>query len=421
MFSMDLGSGECDGYAVVALRGELDLTDAAAVAAALEVFAVRESRIIADLTGLDFIDASGVAALLRGRKHARNAGGDLLLAAPQRQVRRILAIISEAGDSAFSSSVAEAAASAGDSRPAIALIRPRPTKMRWPRVAMSVRPGSGVRLPEAGSLAALGRHAAGRDGRMDQRASRPLRGEDGDVAADRTARVWAWIAAAREGGAPVSLAALCRAAAGSLGVDGASVTALGGPAVREPLAATDALSAGLEELLLTTGEGPGADDLMFGSPMLIPDLELVAERWPGFAPAAIAAGARALFAFPLQAGAIRSGVLSLYRAQPVPLTPQQLADALVFADIARQLLLDSAAGIIGAADYQPLNGLSDSRAEVYQATGMISVQLGVSLEDAFVRLRAHAFAASTPLDDVADEVVSRTLRFDPDPHAGSRI
>jgi len=227
------------------------------------------------------------------------------------------------------------------------------------------------------------------------------------VAADRTARVWAWIAAAREGGAPVSLAALCRAAAGSLGVDGASVTALGGPAVREPL--------------LTTGEGPGADDLMFGSPMLIPDLELVAERWPGFAPAAIAAGARALFAFPLQAGAIRSGVLSLYRAQPVPLTPQQLADALVFADIARQLLLDSAAGIIGAADYQPLNGLSDSRAEVYQATGMISVQLGVSLEDAFVRLRAHAFAASTPLDDVADEVVSRTLRFDPDPHAGSRI
>ena len=235
------------------------------------------------------------------------------------------------------------------------------------------------------------------------------------MAGERTIRVWAWIAAAREGDAPVSLAALCRAAVNWLAVDGASVTAVSGLAVREPLSATDHLSARLEELLLTTGEGPGAEDFMFGSPMLIPDLEQVTERWPGFAPAAVAVGARALFAFPLQAGAIRAGVLSLYRAQPGPLTPQQLADALIFADIALQLVLDSYAGISGSAEYRPLDGLSDSRAEVYQATGMISAQLGVSIEEAFVRLRAHAFAASTPLDDIADDVVKRLLRFDPDP------
>lgn len=234
------------------------------------------------------------------------------------------------------------------------------------------------------------------------------------MAGERTARVWAWITAARDDDVPVSLAALCRAAAVRLAVDGASVTAVGGPAVSEPLSATDELSARLEELLVTTGEGPGAEDFMFGSPMLIPDLEPVTARWPGFAPAAVAVGARALFAFPLQAGAIRAGVLSLYRAQPGPLTPQQLADALVFADIALQLLLDSYAGISGSAEYRPLDGLSDSRAEVYQATGMISVQLGVSLEEAFVRLRAHAFAGGTPLDDVAGDVVKRLLRFAPD-------
>jgi hypothetical protein len=235
------------------------------------------------------------------------------------------------------------------------------------------------------------------------------------VAGERTARVWAWIAAAREGDAPASLAPLCRAAVSRLAVDGASVPAVNGPAVREPLSATGELSARLEELLFTTGEGPGAEDFMFGSPMLIPDLELVAERWPGFVPVAVAAGARALFAFPLQAGAIRVGVLSLYRAEPGPLTPQQLADALVFADIALQLLLDSASGISGLAGYQPPDGLSGSRAEVYQATGMISVQLGVSLEEALVRLRAHAFAVGTPLDNVAGDVVRRLLRFDPDP------
>jgi hypothetical protein len=238
------------------------------------------------------------------------------------------------------------------------------------------------------------------------------------VAGERTTRVWAWIAAAREGDPPVSLAALCRAAVDRLAVDGASVTAVSGPAVSEPLSATDEVSARLEELLFTTGEGPGAEDFMFGSPMLITDLEQVTERWPGFVPAAVAAGARALFAFPLQAGAIRVGVLSLYRAEPAPLTPQQLADALIFADIALQLLLDSASGISGLAGYQPLDGLSGSRAEVYQATGMISVQLGVSLEEALVRLRAHAFAASMPLDDIAGDVVRRLLRFDPDPDPG---
>ena len=235
------------------------------------------------------------------------------------------------------------------------------------------------------------------------------------MAGERAARVWAWIAAAGEGDPQGSLAPLCRAAAARLGVDGASVTATSGPAVREPLSASDELSTWLEELLLTTGEGPGAEDYMFGSPVLIADLEPVTERWPGFAPAAVAAGARALFAFPLQAGAIRVGVLSLYRAQPGPLTSQQLGDALAFADIALQLLLDSSAGISALAGYHPLNGLSDSRAEVYQAVGMISVQLGVTLEEAFVRLRAHAFAASAPLHDVANDVVKRLLRFAPDP------
>jgi hypothetical protein len=122
-----------------------------------------------------------------------------------------------------------------------------------------------------------------------------------------------------------------------------------------------------------------------------------------------------VFALPLQAGAVRVGVLTLYRARPGPLAPQELADVLVLADVALDLILDAAAGITSLPEYRPLAGLSDSRAGVYQATGMVSVQLGVSLEEAFVRLRAHAFASSAPLAEVADDVVSRLLRFDPDP------
>jgi ANTAR domain len=227
--------------------------------------------------------------------------------------------------------------------------------------------------------------------------------------------VWAWVAAAHEGDGPVSVAAVCRAAVRRLGIDGASVTAMSGLMAREPLFASDQLSARLEELQFTTGEGPATADFRFGSPMLIPDLESLAARWPVFVSAAVGAGARAMFALPLQAGAIRVGVLSLYRALPGALAPEDLADVLVLADLALAMMLDAAAGISGLPEYRPLDGMSESRAEVYQAVGMISVQLGVSLEEAFVRLRAYAFASSTALADVADDVVSRLLRFDPEP------
>jgi hypothetical protein len=237
--------------------------------------------------------------------------------------------------------------------------------------------------------------------------------QDGGVVIDRAVKVWGWIAAAHQGDVPVSVAAVCNAAALRLGVDGASVTAMSGPDLREPLFASDELSALLEELQFTAGEGPAAEDFRLGAPVLIADLESAASRWPGFVPEAVAVGARAMFALPLQAGAIRVGVLSLYRALPGPLSAGELADVLVFADVALQLLLDASSGISGSPGYRPLDGLSDRRAVVYQATGMISVQLGVSLEAALARLRAHAFAASAPLGAVAGDVVSRRLRFDP--------
>ena len=43
---------------------------------------------------------------------------------------------------------------------------------------------------------------------------------------------------------------------------------------------------------------------------------------------------------------------------------------------------------------------------------MISVQLGVSLAEALARLRAHAFAASAAVGDVAGDVANRRLRFE---------
>ena len=49
--------------------------------------------------------------------------------------------------------------------------------------------------------------------------------------------------------------------------------------------------------------------------------------------------------------------------------------------------------------------------QVHQATGMVSVQAGVSIEDAFLMLRARAFSSDRLLAEVAHEVVERRLRF----------
>jgi anti-sigma B factor antagonist len=93
MFSMAMSTHSYGGHVVIALYGELDVADAADFATALaEVVAARAPGIIVDLGGLEFIDSSGVAALARGRKLARHAGGDLLLAAPRRGVRRVLTL-----------------------------------------------------------------------------------------------------------------------------------------------------------------------------------------------------------------------------------------------------------------------------------------------------------------------------------------
>jgi anti-sigma B factor antagonist len=92
MVRVQLSTRECGGYVVAALDGELDMADAAAVAAALCALAAGQLAVIVDLRRLTFIDCRGLNALLGVLKQVQRAGGDLLLAAPRQQARRALTI-----------------------------------------------------------------------------------------------------------------------------------------------------------------------------------------------------------------------------------------------------------------------------------------------------------------------------------------
>jgi anti-sigma B factor antagonist len=82
---------ECDGHVVVALRGDLDVTGAAAEAA-ITALVARGRYLIADMSALDFLDCSALGALGRVRGLTQGGGGDVVLAAPRPMVRRLLAL-----------------------------------------------------------------------------------------------------------------------------------------------------------------------------------------------------------------------------------------------------------------------------------------------------------------------------------------
>jgi hypothetical protein len=212
-----------------------------------------------------------------------------------------------------------------------------------------------------------------------------------------------------------ALRRLCGAAVKAVPACGAGLSVMTDGGVRGIAAASDAVSQRIDELEFDLGEGPCMDAFASRRPVLEADIDDGGKaRWPLYSAAAHNEGIRAAFAFPLQIGAARLGVLDLHRKQPGSLSADELARALTFADVATTMLLDAqrAAEQDTAAD-----GLDEAMAyhfELHQAQGMVMVQLGVSLTAALALLRAHAYAHDRDLVDVARDVVARTLRLDRD-------
>lgn len=211
----------------------------------------------------------------------------------------------------------------------------------------------------------------------------------------------------------VSVDVVCATVVARLPVDGAALSVQGSLTVSEVVCASGPRARELEDLQLTLGEGPSLD-VLGGSPaLLLGDVESTEQmqRWPIFTAQAAEAGARAFFALPMRLGAVRVGVLAMHALRPGPLPAESLAEAVIYAELALELLLDAHAGITRLDGDLPRDGLT-GRPELHQATGMISVQLGVDIAEAMARLRARAFAEGRPLHEVSADVVARRLRFE---------
>jgi hypothetical protein len=229
------------------------------------------------------------------------------------------------------------------------------------------------------------------------------------MAGDRLHRVLAALSAGEDGWSPTRL---CRACPPIVGVNGAGVMLMSGDIPRGSLCTTDEVSQLIEELQYTLGEGPCVDAYQQGKVVAEPDLaEPMTRRWPAFTPPAVRAGVRAVFGFPLRAGTVRLGALNLYRDWPGSLSGEQHADALVVADVAARWVLEAQAGAPPGTVAGELEAGADFHFAVHNAAGMISVQEGISVTEALIRLRAFAFSSDRPLAEVADDVIARRLRL----------
>jgi ANTAR domain len=203
-----------------------------------------------------------------------------------------------------------------------------------------------------------------------------------------------------------------------LTIDGAGITIMGA-GVSGPLCASNATVGSLEESQFTMGEGPCPDAFRTGRSVHEPLLDLTSfGRWPTFASLATESGINAVFAYPLMSDGAKVGALSLYQTMPGSLTSGQHADslaaALVLAETVLSLQDEAPVGLLAA----EIDDVVGYRAEIYQASGIIAVQLRITADDALMRLRAHAFAHEQTLADVASAVVVGQLRLDGDEPEG---
>jgi GAF domain-containing protein len=208
---------------------------------------------------------------------------------------------------------------------------------------------------------------------------------------------------------------ICLVCPDALEVDGAGV-ALVSSGQHRSLGASDSIAEAIETTQMNMREGPCVEAIGTGQPAIETDLGSAAAllRWPTFAPAALEFGARAVYGFPLMIDDAPIGALDMYSREAHQLSDAEVDDAMMLADIAALAVRSS-----DESDVSRKLGLHAEpeqpwvhQAVVHHASGMTAVQLGITVDEALLRLRAFAFAADRGLVDVAGDVVKRELRLE---------
>jgi len=208
---------------------------------------------------------------------------------------------------------------------------------------------------------------------------------------------------------------LCASFIEVIPVSGAALSAFTGSARETMLGASDGLAAKLDELQFDLGEGPRWEAARSRMPVLLPYVRTMAhEKWPVFGKELTGTEVQALFVFPLIIGALDVGVVELYRTTPGALNHSEMITARSLVDSAAWSLLRHF--LVPDDGNNPEAGLTPSRREIHQATGMVLAQTGGTAAEALLLLRGHAFANGQSVRETSADVLERRLDFTPPPN-----
>lgn len=160
----------------------------------------------------------------------------------------------------------------------------------------------------------------------------------------------------------------------------------------------------LSDLEVTVAQGPVGDAVAGRKPSLVPRLDAAFGRWPGYVSVARERGVASVYAFPLGASASPMGAITVYMARSDGLNEQQLRLSRGAAELASWLLLTERPDVLHY-NSDEWYSAREGRSEVYQAQGMVGVDLDMALPEAIALMRAYAFAAGMTLTEVAGEIV----------------
>jgi hypothetical protein len=193
--------------------------------------------------------------------------------------------------------------------------------------------------------------------------------------------------------------------------DSAALTLFGPGLVETLVVVSDSCARAAQDLEFALGEGP-ARDTMASRRTLQAIGSAIGRRWPHYGPAAEHLGIVCIATAPVELTGVPLGALTFFgsRRRADNHDPDGLR---TIADTVAGLMLPG--GELNEPDEQrvPWDLLeeADHRAVVHQATGIVSVQCDCTIPDAFALIQARAFAEGRPIEQVAAEIVERTLRL----------
>ncbi|MGI8516929.1 MAG: ANTAR domain-containing protein [Acidimicrobiia bacterium] len=177
------------------------------------------------------------------------------------------------------------------------------------------------------------------------------------------------------------------------------------------VAATSEATHLIEVLQIQNGEGPCLDAYELGQQVVISDIAdaQAQDRWPTLSSAIQELGFRAVTALPLRLRTETLGSMNLFRVSPGEMPSEDLASAQALADVATIGILQERAVRDARMVIDQLQTALNSRIAIEQAKGFVAQQVGISINEAFNRIRKYARDHNLGLTETARRIVNRTL------------